>query len=724
MKVPRPPKIIGSRLDRKWRESLTRKSESTDALQVQPFIVAEATNFLGAERVLTGTDNISVVDAGPDATITLDLTPTGVTAATYFNFIVDAKGRITSAFPVTTDNLAEGATNLYFTVPRVLAALPTPTIFIGETVTSGTNKSVLYVNASGQLGQDPNFQYDEGTATLSIINEIINGALSLPILTQGSILFMNGGVVSEDPGVFSYDFANEIFYAILQCYLGTWGNSTSNANGNGGAGVVISCGQNIDVTTDNLVAGAGAQSHISCGGRATGSTDNTGTPAAGGDASVCFISVGGASEVAQGCTSGIQGNGGTVFIASGAQNVANDTFGVAGSVYLCGIVDEIGGLGGATTGTFSSYASTNSFYGGVDFFSSVFASTFEIGTLTVRNRIDLNDNTTGGNVPTPLLINRYYSVSGEYSGQIIFAGSDTSTNALLMGQVVGDYDTGYFYLSYPNQFGGVGGSFNPAIVTIPASTGAVAGHVRNHVGINCFPTDADYDLQFNTNGYGIGRQRQAAGSGADLGDWLISAGSPSINQTNVSGGNLKLRSGLTTGNRATEVLLEVFAAAGSGMADNAAVEGFAASSTGIRSRYKWGKFNNVTTAGYGMPAIYGNTRLTAKTTAQTVSTTAVGAADGSFEVSANVLVTTSTLHAFTVTCSYTDEGNTARVLTLQFSNLAGTMLTSIANAAGAVPYEGAILHIRAKASTNIVIASTGTFTTVTYNIESMVKQTA
>lgn len=115
----------------------------------------------------------------------------------------------------------------------------------------------------------------------------------------------------------------------------------------------------------------------------------------------------------------------------------------------------------------------------------------------------------------------------------------------------------------------------------------------------------------------------------------------------------------------------------------------------------------------------GSDRKTAQTAAVNLATYTVGASDASYLVSANVLVTTSTVHAFTVTCSYTDEGNTARVLTLQFSSLAGAMVTSIANAAGAVPYEGAPLHIRAKAGTTIIIGSAagGTYTTVTYNIE-------
>ena len=118
-------------------------------------------------------------------------------------------------------------------------------------------------------------------------------------------------------------------------------------------------------------------------------------------------------------------------------------------------------------------------------------------------------------------------------------------------------------------------------------------------------------------------------------------------------------------------------------------------------------------------------RATAQTAAVTsVATFTLGAADASCEVSANVLVTTSTTHNFTVTCAYTDEGNTARTLTLSFSSLAGVIATTIINTGGAVPYEGIPMHIRCKASTAITIATTGTFTTVTYNVEGVIKQVA
>jgi hypothetical protein len=136
-------------------------------------------------------------------------------------------------------------------------------------------------------------------------------------------------------------------------------------------------------------------------------------------------------------------------------------------------------------------------------------------------------------------------------------------------------------------------------------------------------------------------------------------------------------------------------------------------------------FNSVATAGFGVPAIYAAGRVTAQTAAaSSVATYTVGAADGSFIVSANVNVTTSTTHNFSVEIAYTDETNTARVVTFNVQQLGGTLVTAITNVTGAGPYEGVPLHIRAKASTAITIRTNagGTYTTVTYNAEGVIQQ--
>jgi len=120
-----------------------------------------------------------------------------------------------------------------------------------------------------------------------------------------------------------------------------------------------------------------------------------------------------------------------------------------------------------------------------------------------------------------------------------------------------------------------------------------------------------------------------------------------------------------------------------------------------------------------------STRTLAQTAAvATVATRTVGASDASFEISANVLVTVSTTHNFTVTCSYTDEGGTARTITLNFSNLTGTIATTIVNTGGAIPYSGIPVQIRCQAASTITLATTGTFTSVTYNVEGVIKKLA
>lgn len=121
---------------------------------------------------------------------------------------------------------------------------------------------------------------------------------------------------------------------------------------------------------------------------------------------------------------------------------------------------------------------------------------------------------------------------------------------------------------------------------------------------------------------------------------------------------------------------------------------------------------------------------TARATAQAAAVASllaytVTGVDSSFDVSANVNVTTATTHNFTVTCAYTDETNTARTLTLGFTQLSGaTFLTAITNVTGAGPYESPVYHIRCKAGTTITFATVGVFTAVAYNVEAILRQTA
>lgn len=131
-------------------------------------------------------------------------------------------------------------------------------------------------------------------------------------------------------------------------------------------------------------------------------------------------------------------------------------------------------------------------------------------------------------------------------------------------------------------------------------------------------------------------------------------------------------------------------------------------------------YSNVTTAGWGVPAIYASGRSTAQGAAvASVATYTVGAADGSFLISANANITAFVAGTFNVQVDYTDETNVARTLTLNFSSLTGTIGIALA-AAG--PFEGIASHLRCKASTSITVKTTGTFTSLTYNVESSITQ--
>lgn len=153
-----------------------------------------------------------------------------------------------------------------------------------------------------------------------------------------------------------------------------------------------------------------------------------------------------------------------------------------------------------------------------------------------------------------------------------------------------------------------------------------------------------------------------------------------------------------------------------------------ASGGGVTQTGKTTTYNNIVTAGWGTPAIQAQGRVVAATNTGTasVATYTVGAADGTFEVGCNVLITTSTTFSFSCDTTYTDEGNTARTMVIPIQGLGGNFATNglITNALGAGPYESATMTIRAKAATAITIRTSagGTFTTVVYNIDGTIKQ--
>lgn len=128
--------------------------------------------------------------------------------------------------------------------------------------------------------------------------------------------------------------------------------------------------------------------------------------------------------------------------------------------------------------------------------------------------------------------------------------------------------------------------------------------------------------------------------------------------------------------------------------------------------------------GASLPAVVASGRVTAQSAANaSIATFTVGAADSSFNVSANMEVSASTTLVTTLTCTYTDESNTARSMIFPVQQVSGSFI-----AAGAITGTGAwetpVMHIRCKAATAItILTSTGTFTGITYTAEGVITQT-
>lgn len=291
------------------------------------------------------------------------------------------------------------------------------------------------------------------------------------------------------------------------------------------------------------------------------------------------------------------------------------------------------------------------------------------------------------------------------------AGGDMRLDA---GNGDGSSSGGYIDIVSGTNTGNAGGS---AELKLYGGTPTVGGQVILFSGSGKGGNGGKMDIRagsvFTSAGTG-GQLDLLAGNGNDTGagGLVLIAGGDS-GATNANGGDIKLNPGNNSGS-GTEGKVKLV----DGSSNIAAVLNTNSLATSDKT---FTFFNN----SGSLNITNGNARAEAQTTANTnILTQAVGAADATFQLLANVLVTASTTHNFTVTVDYTDEGNTARTLTIPFSQLAGTIITAITNVTGAGPYEGVGLTIRAKASTNIVFKTAGTFTTVTYNVDCSVVQIA
>lgn len=368
--------------------------------------------------------------------------------------------------------------------------------------------------------------------------------------------------------------------------------------------------------------------------------------------------------------------------------------------------------GTGASGQVSYWTGTSSQAGSNNLFWDITNSRLGIGTATPAYKLDIFTaggdtnflNIAGNNVP---VTDGWFRITNSTSSNAVFSpvfwarGNDATTNStLFLADTLGTKDIGTvplmaFQARAGNSTVGTRPLFQWGNFTAPTMTMLANGSL----GIGTITPSTALDVLGTITARGTG------------------AAQISFNTTS--------RSAAITLDNSTGVLTLSDANDASGIAFGGGASLGSWTSSGLVLVPKITKYNNITTTGWGVPAIYGYARPAAgQVGAVTLSTYTVGAADGSFLVSANILVTTATLHSFTVTCTYTDEGNTSRTLTLQLSTIAGAFITAITNAQGTVPYEGVPLHIRAKASTSITIATTGTFTTVVYNGESSITQIA
>lgn len=101
------------------------------SIQGTPVVSTELSGAFPDGRVIATDGEVQATDGGPGQNYTLGLSNTGVSAGDYGNasstvrLQIDAKGRVrlAQAFSLVSDNVAEGATNLYFTQARARASL-------------------------------------------------------------------------------------------------------------------------------------------------------------------------------------------------------------------------------------------------------------------------------------------------------------------------------------------------------------------------------------------------------------------------------------------------------------------------------------------------------------------------------------------------------------------------------------------------------------------------
>ena len=161
-----------------------------EAITNASFLTLTTEPGLGSERVLTPSGDFTAVDGGPNSTYALGLSATGVIAGAYgdashtISATVDSRGRISSiaSYALNTDNITEGATNLFFTTARARASVSNGT---GLNYNSGTGifslaDTTVTAAAYGSASQVPTYTVDaQGRLTAAANVPIAIGAAAV-----------------------------------------------------------------------------------------------------------------------------------------------------------------------------------------------------------------------------------------------------------------------------------------------------------------------------------------------------------------------------------------------------------------------------------------------------------------------------------------------------------------------------------------------------------------
>jgi hypothetical protein len=164
---------------------------SVNNILSSPLVGVSLSDGFTSDRALSGSSDILLTDGGAKGNLTISLTPTGVAPGTYGSpahtiaFAVDSKGRITLAaqYALNTDNITEGATNLFFTTARARLA-----------ISDGTG--ISYNDVTGVVAVDNNYiAYGTYTPTVTPIANVSASTAYICMYTRiGDTVHVSGKV--------------------------------------------------------------------------------------------------------------------------------------------------------------------------------------------------------------------------------------------------------------------------------------------------------------------------------------------------------------------------------------------------------------------------------------------------------------------------------------------------------------------------------------------------